>query len=378
MKRIAIVAGEKSGDIIAADLIRVIKQKDPEIIVEGMAGPEMIAAGCKAIYDIEALSVMGFTEVIKRLPAILKLRRNMYHYFLQNPPDIFIGVDAPDFNLTLERKLKQKGIKVVHYVSPSVWAWRQYRVKKITKSIDKMLTLFPFEAKFYEQHHVPVKFVGHPMADQIPLNCDTQTARDKMLVPHDKKVIGLLPGSRMSEVTLLFPIMLQTASYLSDYEKNLFFIIPAATRRIKDYIEEQLTGWENNNISIKILDGKARDVMQAADVLLLASGTAALEAMLYKKPMIVTHKVSKITYRIMKHFAAVTKVSLPNHFDEENPVPEYLQDDATAEKIGPALLTLLRDKNQQQAMCQNFLTYHQQLKLNASEQAANEILNMLN
>lgn len=377
MIRIGIVAGEKSGDLIAADLIRVLKQKNPEIQFEGIAGPEMIAAGCRAIYESEKLAVMGLTEVLKRLPELLSIRKKVAQYFIDNPPDVFIGVDAPDFNLALERKLKKNKIKTVHYVSPSVWAWRQYRVKKIAKSVDKMLTLFPFEAKFYQQHNVPVKYVGHPMADQIPFECDTQAARESMLVPQDKRVIGLLPGSRFSEVKQLLDLMLDTASYVSQQESKLFFIIPAATPALKKYIEECITQRENNNISIKILDGNARNVMQSADILLLASGTAALEAMLFKKPMIVTYKVSPLSYWLIKKLASVEKVSLPNHFDEEDPVPEYLQDDAVVEKLGPALLELLRNKDKQDAICRNFLKYHQQLKLNASEQAANEILKML-
>jgi len=378
MIRIGIVAGEKSGDLIAADLIRVLKQKHADISFEGIAGPEMLAAGCRAIYDSDELAVMGLTEVLKRLPGLLSIRKKIAQYFIDNPPDIFIGVDAPDFNLALERKLKSHNIKTVHYVSPSVWAWRQYRVKKIAKSVDKMLTLFPFEAKFYEKHGVPVKFIGHPMADQIPLECDTQSAREKMLVPQNKRVIGLLPGSRMSEVKQLLDLMLDTASYLSRHEENLFFIIPAATKNLKSYIEERITHREKNNISIKILDGNARDVMQASDLLLLASGTAALEAMLFKKPMIVTYKVSPLSYWLIKKLASVDKVSLPNHFDKEDPVPEYLQDQAIVDNIGPALLDLLRHKDKQEDICQNFLKYHKQLKLNASEVAANEILEMLN
>lgn len=376
MIRIGIVAGEKSGDAIAADLIHAIKQHIPDVAFEGIAGPEMERAGCKALYDHEELAVMGLTEILKRLPHILSIRRNLLQHFSNNPPDLFIGVDAPDFNLTLERKLKQKGIKTIHYVSPSVWAWRQYRVKKIAKSVDEMLTLFPFEAHFYEKHNVPVKFVGHPMADQIPLECDTEAARKKMAVPQEKRVVGLLPGSRFSEVNQLLDLMLDCANYVSERASNLFFIIPAATPTLKAHIEQKILS-RDDKISIKILDGSARDVMQAADVLLLASGTAALEAMLYKKPMIVTYKVSALSYWLIKKLATVEKVSLPNHFDQSEPVPEYIQDDATLNNIGPALLDLLQNQKLRTHICQNFLTYHQQLKLNASEQAAQEVVSML-
>ncbi len=377
MLRIGIVAGEKSGDLIAADLIRALKSQFPGVVIEGIAGTEMRKAGCRAIFDCEKLAVMGFTEVIKRLPELLSIRRQILHYFIENPPDIFIGVDAPDFNLALERKLKKHAIKTVHYVSPSVWAWRQYRVKKIAKSVDKMLTLFPFEATFYQQHQVPVKYVGHPLADQIPLQCDTAAAREILAVPQGKRVIGLLPGSRFSEVSQLLELMLACADHVSQTEKNVFFIIPAATPQLKTYIEERVAN-RQNNISLKILDGQARVIMQAADVLLLASGTAALEAMLYKKPMIVTYKLSAISYWISKKLAAVSKVSLPNHLDKSEPVPEYLQDQATVGMVGPALLELFTNREEQRDMCKNFLLYHQQLKCNASEQAAIEIKNMLN
>ncbi len=376
MKRIGIVAGEISGDAIAADLILTIKKKYPQVIFEGIAGPKMKAAGCISLFDSERLAVMAFTEVLRRLPELINIRKSISQHFIDNPPDVFIGVDAPDFNLTLERKLKENNIKTVHYVSPSVWAWRQYRIKKITKSIDLMLTLLPFEMEFYKKHQVPVKFVGHPMADQIPLEDKKEEARHSLGCQKNAEIIALLPGSRSSEVQRLLPLLIETAIYSKKSKQDLVFLIPAATEKLYQTINEFITS-KKIEFPITVVREQARTVMQAADIVILASGTATLEAMLLNRPMIVTYKVSAISYQIMKMLSNVKYVALPNFFDDTQPVPEYLQDDATVEKIGNALINLLNDKTAQNDMCKTFKKNHIQLKRNASEQAANAIYTLL-
>ncbi len=375
--RIGIVAGETSGDAIAADLISTMKKQYPDAVFEGIAGPKMKAAGCHVLFDSERLAVMAITEVLRRLPELLSIRKTVYTYFVKNPPDVFIGVDAPDFNLALERKLKSHQILVVHYVSPSVWAWRQYRVKKIAKSIDLMLTLLPFEMDFYKKHQVPAQFVGHPMADQISFDDKKNEAREVLAYHLDDQVIALLPGSRFSEVQRLLPLLLDTAEYCVDNaNRKLHFVVPAATDVLKVFIEEVIAE-AGKNISLKVTQGKARTVMQAADVVLLASGTATLEAMLLNRPMVVTYKVSKISYRIMKILSSVEHVALPNFFGSTQPVPEFLQDDATPENLGSALLQLLDNESARNEMCRTFRENHIQLQKNASQQAAEAIFSLI-
>ena len=270
MLRIGIVAGETSGDIIASGLIKEILRRYPDAAVEGIAGPLMQKAGCRAIYDAEKLAVMGFTELLSQLPGILKIRRLLTAYFIANPPDVFIGVDAPDFNITLENRLKKNGIKTVHYVSPSVWAWREYRMKKISRSIDLMLTLFPFEESFYKKHNIPVKFVGHPLANEIPLYSDKKIARKSLALPLEKKIVAVLPGSRMSELKQLAGLMIDSAQQCLEYLPNLHFVTPMVNAKTKKYFEEQLT-LKSVSFPLAIIDGRSREVMAAADVILMAS-----------------------------------------------------------------------------------------------------------
>ncbi|MDH3325679.1 MAG: lipid-A-disaccharide synthase [Gammaproteobacteria bacterium] len=376
MIRIGIVAGETSGDAIAADLIHVIKKQYPDAVFEGIAGPKMKAAGCTPLYDSERLAVMAITEVLRRLPELLNIRKSIATHFINNPPDVFIGVDAPDFNLALEKKLKENGIPTVHYVSPSVWAWRQYRIKKIAKSIDLMLTLFPFEMEFYKKHNVPVKFVGHPMADQITFDDQKPDARFTLQCENNTSVIALLPGSRFSEVQRLLPLMIDTAAFCYEQNNKLEFLLPAATEKLQTYIENYLKEI-GCQLPVRVIAGKARSVMQASDVILLASGTATLEAMLLNRPMVVTYKVSKTSYWIMKLLSNVNYVALPNFFGDTQPVPEFLQDNATKENLGGALLYLMEDKNARDSMCETFRHNHKLLKLNASQQAADAIFNLI-
>ncbi|MDH5302333.1 MAG: lipid-A-disaccharide synthase [Gammaproteobacteria bacterium] len=374
--RIAMVAGEVSGDILASGLIREIKNRYPDAQFEGIGGELMLAEGFHSRFPMERLSVMGLTEVLGRLRELLGIRKQLIQYFIDNPPDVFIGIDAPDFNLTLERKLKQAGIKAVHYVSPSVWAWRENRVHKIVRSIDLMLTLFPFEVDFYARYGLPARFVGHRLADDIPLDSDPQLARQSLGLPQDKKIVALLPGSRGSEVKKLTAVMLQTAQWCLTQRSDLHFVVPLATSRTRELFEQiqQEMGLE---LPLTLVDRRSREVMQAADVILLASGTATLEAALMKRPMVVCYRQSALTHWLMKRMAKVKHVSLPNILANQALVPEFLQQQASVENMGPAVLSYLSDEQKTKTVVQAFYAIHQSLKQNASVRAADAVLELI-
>ncbi len=373
--RIGIVAGEASGDLLASGLIRAIKIKHPDAVFEGIAGPAMVEAGCQAIYPAEKLAVMGLFEVLAHYRELKGIQNAIIKHFGDNPPDVFIGVDAPDFNLTVERKLKAQGIRTVHYVSPSVWAWRQYRVKKISRSVDLMLTLFPFEADFYHQHDVAVEFVGHPLAEMIPMLPDTSAARQELDLPVDKKLVAILPGSRMSEAKMLAQLMLEAAVEISKQKPRVEFVIPLATVAIREHVESVLAGLDEKPV-LHLFDGRSRDVMAAVDVIMLASGTAALEAMLFKRPMVVTYKLSPLTYAIVKRMIKTDFVSLPNILAGEEVAKELIQDQATAVNLAQETLRLLQDGGAADAVSERFRNIHQQLRQNASAKAAAAVLSL--
>ncbi|MBI3771202.1 MAG: lipid-A-disaccharide synthase [Gammaproteobacteria bacterium] len=375
--RIGIVAGEASGDLLAAGLIQSIKQRHPTAEFEGIAGPAMIAAGCKALFPAEKLAVMGLVEVLAHYRELHGIRNQVRDHFLKQPPDVFIGVDAPDFNLGLERLFKEAGIKTVHYVSPSVWAWRQYRVKKIAKSVDLILTLFPFEADFYRQHNVRVAFVGHPFADMIPLEADRVAARTKLGLPLDRPIVALLPGSRMSEVNALGKLLLDTASWIHQRQKDIVFVAPLATKATQSAFEEFANEFVTSGIDLRVQEGQARDVMEAADVVILASGTATLEALLLKRPMVVTYRLAPLTYWIAKRMIKTPYVSLPNLLAGELVVSELIQDQATADNLGQKTLELLRNPTDYDRIVGMFQRIHYQLRQNASERAATAVLELI-
>ena len=338
--RIGIVAGEASGDLLGAGLIRAIKQRLPDAVIEGIAGPAMVAQGCTALFPAEKLAVMGFVEVLGRYRELHGIRTQLIRYFIDNPPDVFIGIDAPDFNLGLERALKEAGIPTVHYVSPSVWAWRQWRLRKIARSTDLMLTLFPFEAAFYEAHHVPVRFVGHPLAEMIPDVADPHAARVALGLPAHGKIVALLPGSRMSEVNALGVTFIQAAQWCAQQRPDVHFVAPLATPATRELFG-QLVKTHAPMLPLTIIAGRSREVMAAADVVLLASGTATLEALLLKRPMVVAYRLARLTYWLAKWLVKVPYVSLPNLLAGKGIVEEYIQDAATPENLGMAVLQLL-------------------------------------
>lgn len=375
--RFGIVAGEASGDLLGAGLIAAIKQRYPEAVFEGIAGPQMIAAGADSLFPMDRLSVMGIVEVLGRYRELLGIRRQLAIYFKQNPPDAFIGIDAPDFTLGLEKQLRIAGIKTVHYVSPSVWAWRQGRVKKIAASTDLMLTLFPFEARFYQQYQVPVHFVGHPLADTVPLAVDKQAARQQLNLPTDTEILALLPGSRSNELHYLAQPFIETACWLQARRPGLGFVVPLANPERRIQFEQAMTEIKAQGRELPrltLVDGQSREVMAAADVVLLASGTAALEAMLLKRPMVVAYKLAPLTYWLARRLVKVENVSLPNLLANETLVPELIQHEATPENLGQKVLAYFENPAIMDDLNQRFTDIHRTLRQGASQQAADAIL----
>ncbi|MBD9677099.1 lipid-A-disaccharide synthase [Pseudomonas sp. PDM18] len=366
--RVALVAGEASGDILGSGLMQSLKQRHPDIEFIGVGGPRMQAEGLQSHFPMERLAVMGLVEVLGRLRELLRRRKDLVKMLIAAKPDVFIGIDAPDFNLTLELKLRRAGIRTVHYVSPSVWAWRQKRVLKIKESCDLMLALFPFEARFYEEHAVPVRFVGHPLANTIPLEADRAGARERLGLPHDASVVALLPGSRGGEVGKLGALFLDTAQRLLQDRPGLRFVLPCASPERRVQLETMLAG---RDLPVQLLDGASHEALAACDAVLIASGTATLEALLYKRPMVVAYKVAPMTYRILKRLVKSPYISLPNLLAGRLLVPELIQDAATPEALATTLLPLLDDGSVQ---TEPFDAIHRALRQDASAQAAEAVL----
>lgn len=372
MVRIGLIAGEISGDILGAGLIQALKKHLPGAVFEGIAGPRMVEQGCRALFPSERLAVMGLTEVLYRYRELRSIRGQIIKHFKANPPDVFIGIDAPDFNLDVELALKQAHIPTVHYVSPSVWAWRQYRIHKIAKAVDRMLTLFPFEAEFYRQHQVPVTFVGHPLADLIPLTSDRHTARVQLGLPLDASIVALLPGSRMSEVSRLAKPFLDTAQWCLQQRNNLHFVAPLATPATRELFNR--FAQDMAPLPLTVLNGQAREAMAAADVVLLASGTATLEALLINRPMVVAYRVSWLTYWWAKSLLKVDSYSLPNLLAGKKLIAEHIQHNITPDQLGPAIQCFFDQPELAQKLSSTFQDIHQQLRQNASERAAEAVL----
>ncbi|MGE6385016.1 lipid-A-disaccharide synthase [Pseudomonas sp. NPDC078416] len=368
--RIALVAGEASGDILGSGLMRAIKARHPDAEFIGVGGPLMEAQGMTSYFPMERLSVMGLVEVLGRLKELLARRKLLVQTLIDEKPDVFIGIDAPDFTLNIELKLRQAGIKTVHYVSPSVWAWRQKRVLKIREGCDLMLTLLPFEARFYEEKGVPVRFVGHPLADTIPLQADQRAARDELGLG-EGPVVALMPGSRGGEVGRLGALFFDAAERLLAARPDLRFVLPCASPQRRKQIEQLLQGRE---LPLTLLDGQSHVALAACDAVLIASGTATLEALLYKRPMVVAYRLAPLTYWILKRMVKSPYVSLPNLLAQRLLVPELLQDAATAEALAQTLLPLLDNGDAQTA---GFDAIHRTLRRDASNQAAEAVLNLI-
>jgi lipid-A-disaccharide synthase len=335
--RVAVVAGEASGDMLGAALIRALRQEWPDLEFYGIAGPRMMAEGATTLYPMEKLSVRGYVEVLRSLREILAIRRGIARELLARPPDLFIGIDAPDFNLGLETKLKAAGIPTVHYVSPSVWAWRRERIPAIGRAVDRMLVMFPFEEALYREAGIAASYVGHPLADAMPLEPDHAEARAQLRLPSRAVPIALLPGSRVSELELHADLLIDTAAELARQRPNARFFVPLATRETRDYFESRLYAREARELPIQILFGHARLALHAAEAAIVASGTATLEAALARCPMVITYRLSPITYRLVKRKALLPYFGLPNILAGEFIVPELMQDDATPANLAQAL-----------------------------------------
>jgi len=367
---IALVAGEASGDILGSGLMRALKARHPDVRFIGVGGPLMEAEGMQSYFPMERLAVMGLVEVLGRLRELLKRRKDLIDTLLGERPDVFIGIDAPDFTLNIELKLRQAGIKTVHYVSPSVWAWRQKRVLKIRQGCDLMLTLLPFEARFYEEQGVPVRFVGHPLADTIPLQADRDAARLALGLGLEP-VVALMPGSRGGEVGRLGALFLEAAERLRERLPGVRFVLPCANATRRAQIEQMLEG---RDLPLTLLDGQSHQALAACDAVLIASGTATLEALLYKRPMVVAYRLAPLTYWILKRMVKSPYVSLPNLLAQRLLVPELLQDAATSEALAATLAPLVQDGS---AQTEPFDQIHRTLRRDASNQAADAVLALL-
>ncbi|WP_104204775.1 lipid-A-disaccharide synthase [Billgrantia saliphila] len=373
IKRVYIVAGEMSGDQLGASLMRALKARYPQVAFRGIGGPGMIAEGIDSRFPLETLSVMGLVEVLKHLPELIRVRRALRADALAWGPDIMIGIDAPDFNLGLERQLREAGLTTAHYVSPTVWAWRQGRVKGIARSVDAMFTFLPFEAAFYEKHRLPVAFVGHPLADELPLRNDRGAARRELGLPEDAPLLAVLPGSRANEIRFLGTTFLDAAERLCRERPTLRVVIPAATPLRREELERLLASRPTLDERVTLLDGRARQAMVASDAVLLASGTAALEAMLCHRAMLVAYKMAPMTHWLARRLVKTQWISLPNLIARESLVPELIQDDATPEAIAERLARLLDDDKGRTELESRFADMHAGLQRNASARACDAI-----
>ena len=373
MLRIGIVAGEASGDMLGGLLIQALKNKRSDIEFVGIAGPKMMREGAQSLFPIERLSVRGYLEVIKHAFGLMRIRQQLIKHFLDHRVDIFIGIDAPDFNFYIEKRLKKQGIKTIHYVSPSIWAWRKNRLNKIKRAVSHILTLFPFESALYQEAGVPVSYVGHPLADALPMQPDTAAARATLRLKPSDLVVAMLPGSRQSEVQQHAALFIQTAKKLhADYPSALF-LVPFVTRESKQIFELALFH-EHEPLPIQILFGHAHDAMQASDVVIVASGTATLEAALLKKPMVITYRMPILSWWILKRMLLQPYVGLPNVLAGKFIVPELLQHDATPEKLAQAAIKLISDTLAIEEMKAEFNKIHISLKQNNAEKASSMIL----
>ncbi len=375
--RVALVAGEASGDLLGSHLLDALKERLPGLEAFGIGGPKMQSAGLESWYPMEWFAVRGYVEVLKSLPKLLRIRRELKRRLLADPPDLFIGIDAPDFNLDLEVALRDAGITTVHYVSPSIWAWRGERIHKIKRAVSKILTLFPFEAPLYEKAGVPVAYVGHPLADQLPEHPDREAAREQMRLSSKQTVIALLPGSRQSEVRQMGDLFVATAKLVATQVPNAHFLVPLVSRQTRLIFEEALYRQQGEGLPLTILFGHAHMAMVAADAVLVASGTATLEAALLKRAMVITYRMPRLSAWIMKGKGYLPYVGLPNILAGDWVVPEILLDDATPENLAQALTNQLQDKEVRSRLERCFLGIHRMLRQGTAARAVDAILPLL-
>ncbi|MGB0458779.1 MAG: lipid-A-disaccharide synthase [Porticoccaceae bacterium] len=369
----AIVAGETSGDLLGADLIQGLKKQYPNAIFEGIGGPKMQAQGFNSLFDMERLSVMGLWEPLKRLPELLSIRRSIINRYSSQKPIVFIGIDSPDFNAKIEQKLHAVGVKTVHYVSPSVWAWRQGRIKNIKRSVDLMLTLLPFEAEFYHQHQVPVCYVGHPLAKQFPQQPNTSKARQALGLKPNQPTLCIMPGSRSAEVELMAKLLLDAAAKASqDLGVKLQLIVPAANQSRYEQLKKILDARSDN---ITLLKQQSHQAMEAADAVLLTSGTTALEAMLLKKPMVVGYRMNPLSFKLLFPLIKTPFISLPNLLANQPLVPELIQDKATVETLAAEVVNLYKANSTE--LIEHFNELHHKLSIDSASLATAAIAKLI-
>ncbi|MEO1244469.1 MAG: lipid-A-disaccharide synthase [Pseudomonadota bacterium] len=376
--RIGIIAGEASGDLLGAGLIRRIKARFPDAHCEGVAGPAMLAEGCEALADAEELAVMGLIEPLKEIPRLLRLRRRLLRHWRSNRPDVFVGIDAPDFNLGVELRLRRAGIPTAHYVSPSVWAWRSGRIKTIRRACDRVLCLLPFEKRFYDEHGVDAVFVGHPKATELTPDFDQAAIRAEHGMRRDGPLVALLPGSRGSEVERLADVFAKAAELLHRDSNECRFVLPVATPKLRPTIVRALAQ-AGIEAETRLLDGGSLDAMRAADVVLLASGTAVLEAALLGKPVVAAYRVAPFTARLIRTFGLikVQHFTLPNLLTEEPLVPEFIQEAASPENLAASVASLLDDSERRAGIRDSFAKLRERLALDADERAAAAVLELV-
>jgi len=379
MPRIAIVAGEISGDRLGAGLIRAVRQRRPDVRFEGIGGPAMTAAGCDVWVPSEELAVMGLAEVVRHLPRLRRILRNIERRLLADPPALYIGIDAPDFNLRVERRLRAAGIRTAHYVSPSVWAWRPGRVRILREACEHVLCLLPFEADFLDRYGVPATFVGHPLADELPAKPDPAGARQALGIVAHGPVLAVLPGSRAGELERLGPVFAETVAWLGARVRGLSVIVPMATPDLRSRFAGLCSRGAHGDVRLRVIDGQSHLAMAAADVILVASGTATLEAMLINRPMVVAYRLAPLSYALLKALGLVRveHFSLPNLLAGERLVPELLQSEVSPETLGTELLRWLESPADRQRLSQRFDDLGSLLRRQASERAAEVVLRML-
>lgn len=375
--RVGMVAGEASGDLLAAHLIGALKARRPELAFAGIGGPKMAGQGFVSHFPMDKLSVRGYAEALRHYREIMGIRRRLARSLVAERPDLFIGVDSSDFNLGLERTLRDAGIPTVHYVSPSIWAWRGWRIRRIARSVSRILVMLPFEAPLYEKAGVPVTYVGHPLADVIPLEPKKEEARAQLRLPSGKLLVALLPGSRRSELEYMASAFLLAAHRFRQEVHDVHFVCPTVTRETRDIFERALHEQQRTDLPLTMLFGHSHEALAAADLALVASGTATLEAALFKTPMVIAYRQSPITWALMRPMLYLPYVGMPNILAGERLVPELLQDQATPANLAGALLSLLRDTAAQRRQIERFREFHAVLRQNTAEKAADAVLGFL-
>ena len=377
MLRVGMVAGEASGDQLGAHLMAALKARRRTLLFAGIGGPKMAAQGLASRFPMDKLSVRGYAEALAHYGEIMSIRRRLARGLLEARPDLFIGVDSSDFNLGLERRLKDAGIPAVHYVSPSIWAWRGWRLRRVARSVSHILVMFPFEAPLYEKAGVPVTYVGHPLADVIPLKPAKAEARAQLRLPANKLIVALLPGSRRSEMHYMGAAFLLAAHRFRQEVHDVHFVCPTVTRETRDMFERAVHEHQRTDLPLTLLFGHSHEALAAADIALVASGTATLETALFKTPMVIAYRQSPLTWALMRSMLYLPYVGMPNVLAGEKLVPELLQGDATPGALAEALLALLRDTAAQRRQVERFTEFHHLLRQNTAEKAAEAVLGVV-